>query len=127
MRTTTMAVAFGRERGTKRSYGAMRDRGEMSGSGIKTYSTTTPNVLVLSEASRKRTLEPICRKQPHTAKILAFEMPMDAVTRSLHTSLLRLVTLNFTLMQYGSLVPLELASLYLSPPWTRMPTTSPGR
>ena len=108
------------------SSGAMRDREKMSGSGIKTYSTTTPNVLVLSEDARKRTLEPICRKQPHTAKILAFETPMDDVTRSLHISLLSLVTLNFTLMQYGSLVPLELALSFQNPPWIRTPTTSPG-
>src|SRR3954465_14998803 len=90
--TITMAVAFGPERLTRQSYGHMKARTKTPGSGIKTYSPTTPNVLVLTQESRRRTLVPICRKRQSTAEILAFETPTDTFIKSWLTLQSSLVT-----------------------------------
>src|SRR3954470_1797019 len=112
-----MAVAFGQVQPTKPSYGPMKDQTKTPGSGIKTYSPTTPNVLVLTQAARKRTLEPICKRRQSTAKILAFETPTDTFIKSWLTWQSSLVTLSFTWMQYGFLEPLGSALLFQNRLW----------
>src|SRR6478672_2743353 len=120
-----MAVAFGLGLLTKPSCGPMKDQTKTRGSGIKTLSPTMPNVLVLTQSARKRTLEPICRRQQHTAKILAFEMPTATVIKSLLTLQSELAMLNFTWMQFGYSAQLESVSLFLSPAWIRTPEGNP--